>query len=315
MKIRVLEIVMAITFTCYAQGAFAQPISQMSTLVETVDLMDDGATPGTISQGPAGQGLALGDDFYYTSNIDSISRFDKDWNFIETVAITLPGVDHLGAIDYSDGYIWGGFLSSTAPFIATVAKIQASDLSIVQTWDLTPLGLTIIDPVTFDGEYLWIGQRSSSLQRFLLEENGNITPKGVLNYDEDLYKISQGLRVAGDRLYSIHTFGTAGDGLFEFIIPENLENLVEVDVAPVRRWNMQRTPPMQGNPGQHLQGFGFVPGSPDEIWEAQGFTVDRYVMEGLGIAVPEPSTLAIVFCGSTLFLALRRSSMQLFLST
>jgi hypothetical protein len=90
---------------------------------------------------------------------------------------------------------------------------------------------------------------------------------GVLRYPKVMH-FSQGVRVVGDKLYSVHTFGTM-DGLFEFRLPEKLTEEVQ---QPVRVWRLAESV-------MHLEGFDFVPGSTNEIWHAQGRQVDRVRLE------------------------------------
>ena len=77
--------------------------------------------------------------------------------------------------------------------------------------------------------------------------------------------------MVGHKLYSIHCFG-AMKGLFEFEVSEELTERINY---PVRVWNVETT-------WAHLEGFDFIPGCPNQIWEAQHDHVDRYVLEGLG---------------------------------
>ena len=227
-------------------------------------------------RGGAGQGLAIGKEFYYGSNGSNICRFDKKWNLIETKRIQIDGVNHLGAIDYRDGIIWGGFLHGPEkgkhdPKLnrGIVATLRASDLTVTKTWDITR-DVKWIDPVCFDGTHLWVGDLSDlGIHRYRLTGDGRLERTGVLRTPRELH-FSQGIRVVGGCLYSIHTFGKK-EGLFEFIIPQKL---AATPCLPTRSWNVRRT-------GMHLEGFGFVPGHPNQIWEAQGNHVDRYELEGL----------------------------------
>ncbi len=229
-----------------------------------------------LGKGAAGQGLALGTEFYYGATGRAVHRFDKTWNLVETRRVQINGVNHLGAIDYHDGLLWGGFLHGPEdgkhdPKLnrAIVATIRTRDLAVEKTWDITR-DVKWIDPVCFDGEHLWIGDLSDlGIHRYRLTEDGRLVRAGVLRYPRELH-FSQGLRVVGNRLYSIHTFGSA-EGLFEFVLPERL---TEEARFPVRQWPVRRT-------GMHLEGFDFVPGHPNRIWHAQGNHVDRYVLEGL----------------------------------
>lgn len=274
MLVNRVNIVFAIAVACSRMTLAAAPQEMSSSLVGTLFFADCGG-------GSARQGLALGDSYNYTANHDSICRFDKGWQYIETVPISIPGVDHLGAIDYRDGYLWGGFLNSTGS-IGKVARIRASDMGIDRTWDLTPDGLTWIDPVCFDGQYLWIGDYPSTFCRYRLTEGDDLVAAGVLRYPVAL-DFSQGIRVAGDRLYSIHTFGTM-DGLFEFIIPETF---TDVFVEPARHWDIQE------NNGHH-EGFAFLEGQAAmRLRHAQADRIDLYELDGIVISDPTESTNAV----------------------
>lgn len=221
----------------------------------------------------AEQGVALTPEAYYAANARSISRFDNKWSFLEEKEIRIEGVNHLGAIDHHEGFIWAGFLNGPeggkydpARNRAIVAKIRAFDLQVVRTWDLTA-DVKWIDPVCFDGASLWVGDLSDlGIHRYRMAGD-ELKRDGVLRHPAEM-GFSQGIRVKGNRLYSIHTFGSM-DGLFEFEIPETLSDEV---VYPVRVWDVQGT-------RSHLEGFDFVPGAPDRIWHAQGDQVDEYILE------------------------------------
>ena len=168
-----------------------------------------------------------------------------------------------------EGVIWAGFLNGPEngkydPELnkAVVAKIDAKSLDVVDSWDIT-VDVDWIDPVCFDGEYLWVGDLSDlGIHRYRFEE-GKIVRAGVFRYPGDMH-FSQGIRVVGNRLYSIHTFGSM-DGLFEFVIPDELsENIVK----PVKVWRIPED-------YSHAEGFDFVPGKHDEIWHAQYKHIDR----------------------------------------
>jgi len=243
-----------------------QPQPMTATLVEQRTI-----------QGGANQGLALTEEYYFTSNAGTLCRFDTDWNLLEQKGIVLPGVNHLGAIDYHAGYIWGGFLNG--PDAAgnhdpthnrgIVAKIRASDLRVVGMWDISD-DVSWIDPVCFDGEHLWVGDLSDlGIHRYRFSKDGSLVRDGIFRYQPELH-FSQGIRVVGNKLYSIHCFDTM-KGLFEFDIPEELTEQLNY---PTRMWNVEAT-------GLHLEGFDFVPGRPSEIWEAQFSHVDFYELEGL----------------------------------
>ncbi len=229
-----------------------------------------------LKEGSASQGLALGDDHFFSSNASTLCRYDKNWKFIEQKTITLKGVNHLGAIHYRDGFIWGGFLSHVQvdgkhdpkQNRSIIAKIRANDFEVVQTWDITR-DVTWIDPVCYDGTHVWVGDLSDlGLHRYRLTD-GKLTRDGVFRYPKDMH-FSQGIRIDGNKLYTIHTFGSM-DGLYEFDIPTRLTDAVN---QPTRVWPIQETK-------THLEGFGFVPGHPNQIWEAQGSQVDLYELKGL----------------------------------
>ncbi|MEA1952310.1 MAG: hypothetical protein U9N87_13075, partial [Planctomycetota bacterium] len=229
-----------------------------------------------LAAGRASQGLALADDSYFGSTETSICRFDTNWKLLEEKTIKVEGVNHIGAIDYHDGYIWAGFLNHGRsngkhdPKLnrSVIAKIRAKDLTIVKTWDITA-DVKWIDPVCFDGRYLWVGDLSDlGIHRYKLV-GGELVRDGIFRYPKPMH-FSQGIRIVGDKLYSIHTFGTM-DGLFEFNIPDKLTAAVN---QPVRVWNILESK-------MHLEGFDFVPGHPNQLWHAQGKQVDRYELEGL----------------------------------
>ena len=271
--------------------AFGEPPEEMPTnLVETHYFSRSGG-------GSASQGIALGENYYYGSNSTSICRFDKNWNFIETVPIAIEGVNHLGAIDYSGGYIWGGFLNAPDGDCGIVAKIRPSDLTVVQTWDLTT-EMTWIDPVCFGGEHLWVGDLShgAAIYRYLLTGDDQLVYEGKVTYPGEL-SFSQGIRIVDNRLYSIHTFGSM-EGLYEFILPEILTE--EDFISPARTWGVQRT-------GGHLEGFAFLPGHPEQIWEslANGDHVDRYILGGI-VPVPSAGSLLLLGAGLASFLIGRK---------
>ena len=233
-----------------------------------------------LEAGSAQQGMALTEEQYFGSNSRSICRFDAEWNLLEEKQIRIEGVNHLGAIDYHDGFLWVGLLNGPqggkydkANDRGIVAKIRASDLEIVQTWDITD-DLTWIDPVCYDGEHLWIGDlRDLGIHRYRIDGD-RLVRDGTLRYPKPMH-FSQGVRIVGDKLYSIHTFGEM-KGLYEFGLPETLTEAVQ---QPRRVWRIQEST-------MHLEGFDFIPGRPDEIWHAQGAQVDRYRLQ-LGISTAE----------------------------
>ncbi len=229
----------------------------------------------SLGGGAATQGLALGKTHNFASNARTICRFDKNWKLIEQKTIRIDGVNHFGAIDYHDGFLWAGLLHGPegGKYDKTldrgkVAKIRASDLSVVQTWDITK-DLTWIDPVCFDGTHLWVGDlRDLGIHRYRFDGD-RIVRDGVFRYPGAMH-FSQGVRIAGGKLYSIHTFGSM-DGLFEFDLPKTLDKTVQ---RPTRVWEIAET-------RMHLEGFDFVPGHPDQIWHSQGGQVDRYRLAGV----------------------------------
>lgn len=231
----------------------------------------------TLNDGRAGQGVAIGTAEngvlrHYTSNAKTICEFDSDWNLLATKEIRVPGVNHLGAIDFHDGYLWAGMLAAPegnrneSAKRSVIAKIRGSDLRVVNTWELTQ-DLKWIDPVCFDGERLWVGDLSDLGIHCYRQKDGNWQRIGTLRYPKAMH-FSQGLRVRGNQLYSMHTFG-AMDGLFEFNIPDDFEAMQE----PQRVWHIPES-------RQHLEGFAFVPGSEGEILHAQGDAVDRIQLLG-----------------------------------
>ena len=229
----------------------------------------------TLVGGAATQGLALGKTHNFSSNARTICRFDKNWKLIEQKTIRIEGVNHFGAIDYHDGFLWAGLLHGPeggkydkALDRGKVAKIRASDLTVVQTWDITR-ELTWIDPVCFDGKHLWIGDlRDLGVHRYKIDGD-RIVREGVFRYPGAMH-FSQGVRIVGSKLYSIHTFGSM-DGLFEFDLPKTLDASIQ---QPTRVWEIAET-------RMHLEGFDFVPGHPDQIWHSQGGQVDRYRLAGV----------------------------------
>lgn len=236
-------------------------------------------------KGRADQGIALTPEVYYSANAGSICRFDTGWNLVGEKPIRLDGVNHLGAIDHHDGFIWAGFLNGPEngkydpeQNRAIVAKIRADDLEVVQTWDLTH-EVKWIDPVCFDGTHLWVGDLSDlGIHRYRLVDR-QLKRDGILRHPSAM-GFSQGIRVRDKYLYSIHTFGSM-DGLSEFEIPETLSDEV---VWPVRVWSIQET-------RTHLEGFDFVPGVTDRIWHAQGDQVDEYTLEDARVVVTSATTL------------------------
>lgn len=232
-----------------------------------------------LKSGHAGQGLALAEKFYFGATATTLYRFDTKWQLIDFREITIEGVNHMGAIDYHKPFIWAGFLNHGKtdgeydPSLnrSIIAKIDAEKLEVLQTWDITE-DCKWIDPVSFDGKYLWVGEMNNlGIHRYRLEGD-ELVRAGVLRYPEAM-SFSQGLRVRENRIYSIHTFGSM-DGLFEFEIPERLTEEV---VQPVQVWPVQETV-------MHLEGFDFIPGTKNEIWHAQSSQVDRYRLQSLNLS-------------------------------
>ena len=252
-----------------ASAAIGAPKQETATLLKQQPLKAGAAT----------QGLAIGKQFFYGANATTLCRFDKKWKLIEQKTITVKGVNHLGAIHYRDGFLWGGFLnhavvdgkSDPTQNRSIIAKIRAKDFTVIQTWDITK-DVKWIDPVCFDGTHLWVGDLSDlGLHRYRFAED-KLTRDGVLRYPKPMH-FSQGIRVVGSKLYTIHTFGNM-DGLFEFKLPEKLGTGVH---QPTRVWAIAEN-------RMHLEGFDFAPGKPNQIWHSQGNQVDRYQLSGIGSA-------------------------------
>ncbi len=222
-----------------------------------------------LTQGVVEQGLALAPQNYFGATSNTLYRFDTDWNLETSQRIQIPGVDHMGAIDYHDGFIWAGFLDTGGSDTSIVARIDATTLQVDRTWDISAC-CDWIDPVTFDGTYLWVGEFGNlGLHRYRLDENDDLIPDGILRYPSAM-SFSQGVRTLGDKLYTIHTFDSM-DGLFEFEIPDSLTEMVQ---QPTRVWPIQETI-------MHLEGFDFIAGTQNEIWHAQSSQVDRYSLDGV----------------------------------
>ena len=229
----------------------------------------------TLQGGAATQGLALGKKHYFTSTASSIFRYDTHWKLLEEKTIQIDGVNHIGAIDYHDGFLWAGLLHGPEngkhdPKLdrSIIAKIRASDLKVVKTWDISQ-DVTWIDPVCFDGNHLWVGDLSDlGIHRYKIDGD-KLTRVGILRYPKPMH-FSQGIRVVGKKLYTIHTFGNM-DGLFQFDLPERLTDDI---LQPTRVWPIVES-------RSHLEGFDFIPGHPSQIWHAQGKQVDRYELSDL----------------------------------
>ena len=235
-----------------------------------------------LASGQVEQGIALTPKFYYGATSRELLRFDNNWQLIDSRKIVIEGVNHMGAIDFHKGFVWAGFLNHGKtdgkydPSLnrSIIAKINPEKLEVVRTWDITA-DCTWIDPVCFDGTYLWVGEMHNlGIHRYRLAK-GELQRAGVLRYPSEM-SFSQGVRVRGKKLYTIHTFGSM-DGLFEFDIPDELGDAV---VQPVRVWPIQETV-------LHLEGFDFIPGTKDEIWHAQNSQVDRYRLDGIGVEIEQ----------------------------
>ena len=232
-----------------------------------------------LKMGAAEQGMALTATQFFTSTSRSVFRYDTDWNLLEEKPIRIEGVNHIGAIDHHDGILWAGLLHGPKngkhdPRLnrSIIAKIRTSDLTVVRTWDITK-DVTWIDPVCFDGRYLWVGDLSDlGIHRYRFDGD-EIIRDGVFRYPTSMH-FSQGIRVVGNKLYTIHTFGDM-DGLFRFDLPDRLTDEIQ---RPSCVWQIVES-------RMHLEGFDFVPGAHDQIWHAQGNQVDRYVLN-------EPASVA-----------------------
>ena len=230
-----------------------------------------------LERGQAVQGLALTEEFYFSANSKSIFRFDKNWKMLNEQRVEIEGVNHIGAIHHHDGHVWAGMLNGPVGDFydeklnrGIIAKIRGSDLKVVRTWDITE-DLTWIDPVYFDGTHLWVGDLSDlGIHQYQLTDK-QLVRTGTFRYPSAMH-FSQGIRIVGNKLYTIHTFGNM-DGLFEFQLPEKLTEAVN---QPIRAWNIQET-------NMHLEGFDFIPDKPNEIWTAQGSHVDHYVLDGISV--------------------------------
>lgn len=228
-----------------------------------------------LRDGSATQGLALTAQHYYTSTSTSIFRYDTNWKPLGGRQIRIDGVNHIGAIDHHEGFLWIGLLHGPEngkhdPKLdrSIVAKLQESNLKVVNTWDISH-EVTWIDPVCFDGEHLWVGDLSDlGIHRYQIADD-KLIRTGILRYPKAMH-FSQGIRVVGDKLYSMHTFGEM-DGLFEFDLPKRLNNDIR---RPSRVWPIVEST-------SHLEGFDFIPGRPSQIWHAQGAQVDRYELMDL----------------------------------
>ncbi len=233
-----------------------------------------------LDEGQATQGLALSPEHAYASTAKEILRFDRDWQLLDRREVLVDGVNHLGAIDFHAGALWAAMLHGPeggkhdpTKNRTVVVKIDPGTLQVLESWDLTA-DIRWADPICFDGEAVWIGDLSDlGIHRYVFRD-GQLVHSGVLRYPKSLH-FSQGLRVVGDKLYSIHTFGEA-DGLFEFELPTTLDETIQ---RPTRVWQIAEN-------AMHLEGFAFVPERPDEIWHAQGREVDRYRLAEIEMSPP-----------------------------
>lgn len=249
----------------YCAFVFLVALGSAASVQSAVVMQSNLLEQRPLSGGIAEQGLALSANFYYGATATTLYEFDASWNFIRSAPISLPGVNHMGAIHYSsaDGHIWAGFLDSNGSGTSIVARINPSTLSVVQFWDISG-NVEWIDPVFFDGTHVWVGELSNlGIHRYRLDA-GQLVHDGVLRYPANM-SFSQGIRIRDGKLYSIHTFGSA-DGLFEFDLPAQI---TDTFVEPTRVWPIQETV-------LHLEGFDFIPGEANQIWHAQASQVDRY---------------------------------------
>lgn len=118
-----------------------------------------------LREGHAGQGLASGPDGYYASTVSTLYRFNHDWQLVAYFEIRVEGVNHMGAIEFHDGFVWAGFLNhgktdgkyDPKKNHSIIAKIDRETLKVVAMWDITA-DCTWIDLVCFDGTRLWVGE-------------------------------------------------------------------------------------------------------------------------------------------------------------
>lgn len=211
--------------------------------------------------------MAVSPQYYFAaSNRDGaglIHRYDHRWKYLETKALRVEGVDHIGAISHHKGSLWAGWLSTKKPRRSIITEIRAKDLKIVRQFEITE-DVTWIDPVCFDGESLWIGDLSDlGIHRYKIDGD-RLARIAVYRYPKALH-FSQGLQVRDGWLYSIHTFGNR-DGLFAFHIAD-LQ--ADAENEPRHIWPIAES-------ATHLEGFAFAPDKPNQIWHAQGSQVDRW---------------------------------------
>ena len=182
-----------------------------------------------LESGEARQRLALTGEHYFSSNAKLFFRFDTERKLLEEKRIHVEGVNHNGAIDYHESFLWAGFLrgpvggEKLVPKLnrSIIVKVDPQNLTIIQTWDITK-DLTWITPVCFDETYLWVSDLG--IHRYCINDQ-ELVRDSVFRYPP-LMHFSQGIHVVGRKLYTIHTFGDM-DGLFEFESPEQLTDEIQ----------------------------------------------------------------------------------------
>jgi len=209
-----------------------------------------------LTQGLAEQELTTAQN-YLGATPTTLYRFHIDLNLQTSQQIEIPSADHMGAIDSSNGCIWTGFLGTRGSKTSIVARNDATILQTHRSWDISAR-CDWMDTVMFDGTYLWVGEFNHlGFHCHRLDEKDDLIPDGILRYPSAM-SFAQGLRILGDKLYTIHAFDSM-DGLFEFGISDSLTEIIQ---QRTRVW------PIQENV-LHLEGFEFIAGTQDEIWRAQ----------------------------------------------